>query len=716
MFTMTIRTKLIIAFSVLILLMGVIFAIAFLRFREMNARINEITDVTSHKVLLIGQIKHDITAISRDQKNMIATIDDEKMVEIGRVIDKNIKAITDNMTKLESLSEGETLTLVKSLKDILDDYFNVQENIQRIATQNTEIKAEELSDNEAKAAFEKAIGTLNQIIGEVTNKQAVSELVLLKQAVSQINSIEKDLIISKTDEDINKHLGQVADAERIVEDNTTVLGRSLTGEPKLLFDRFEMQYANYYTVHMQVRNLARTNSGGKAEEISVLQGEKIDDQADEVIGRIYDIINAQLEKDQVDTDEMYDSVVRTMVIVILLAILIGSLVAIWLLKDVMSSLSMATGAIKKIAAGDFSADVNVNKNDEIGLMLKELQFMIDKLRSSVDVAKRVSKGDLTMDFGSMSNRGGDLDQALEEMVNNLRDIATTIYNGAENVSTASQQVAAASQQMSQGAQEQASASEEVSSSMEQMVANIQQNTDNSRETEKIANKAAKDIHVSSESVSTTVDAIKTIAERIAIIEEIASKTDLLALNAAVEAARAGEHGKGFAVVAAEVRKLAERSQKAAAEITEISGKTVKSAEESKLLLVNTLPDINKTAELVQEIAAASVEQNTGADQVNGAIQQLSQVTQGNASAAEEMSSNAEELNSQAEELKAAVSYFKLDNRVGAKATRKNMIKRGVSKSRVAESLVHENGNGHTNGHGFDLKLDSDLSDGDFTEF
>ncbi|MBL0744559.1 HAMP domain-containing methyl-accepting chemotaxis protein [Chryseolinea lacunae] len=713
---MTIRTKLIIAFSVLILLMGVIFAIAFLRFREMNARINEITDVTSHKVLLIGQIKHDITAISRDQKNMIATIDDEKMVEIGRVIDKNIKAITDNMTKLESLSEGETLTLVKSLKDILDDYFNVQENIQRIATQNTEIKAEELSDNEAKAAFEKAIGTLNQIISEVTNKQAVSELVLLKQAVSQINSIEKDLIISKTDDDINKHLGQVADAERIVEENTTVLDRMLSGESKLLFDRFEMQYANYYTVHMQVRNLARTNSGGKAEEISVLQGEKIDDQADEVIGRIYDIINAQLEKDQVDTDEMYDSVVRTMVIVILLAILIGSLVAIWLLKDVMSSLSMATGAIKKIAAGDFSADVNVNKSDEIGLMLKELQFMIDKLRSSVDVAKRVSKGDLTMDFSSMSNRGGDLDQALEEMVNNLRDIATTIYNGAENVSTASQQVAAASQQMSQGAQEQASASEEVSSSMEQMVANIQQNTDNSRETEKIANKAAKDIHVSSESVSTTVDAIKTIAERIAIIEEIASKTDLLALNAAVEAARAGEHGKGFAVVAAEVRKLAERSQKAAAEITEISGKTVKSAEESKLLLVNTLPDINKTAELVQEIAAASVEQNTGADQVNGAIQQLSQVTQGNASAAEEMSSNAEELNSQAEELKAAVSYFKLDNRVSAKTSRKNMIKRAVSKPRVAEALAHENGNGHANGHGFDLKLDSDLSDGDFTEF
>src|ERR1044071_4894814 len=151
----TIRKKLIMAFSVLILLMIVIFSIAFLRFREMNARMSEITNVTSHKVLLIGQIKHDITAISRDQKNMIATVDDEKMIEIGRVIDKEIKSINENVAKLEALSDGETLVLVKSLKDILGEYFNVQQNVQRIATQNTEIKAEEIADNESRNAFQK---------------------------------------------------------------------------------------------------------------------------------------------------------------------------------------------------------------------------------------------------------------------------------------------------------------------------------------------------------------------------------------------------------------------------------------------------------------------------------------------------------------------------------------------------------------------------------
>jgi methyl-accepting chemotaxis protein len=217
-----------------------------------------------------------------------------------------------------------------------------------------------------------------------------------------------------------------------------------------------------------------------------------------------------------------------------------------------------------------------------------------------------------------------------------------------------------SQQLSQGASEQAAAAEESTSSMEEMTSSVQQNADSARQTDKIASKAAEDAKSGGEAVAQTVHAMKEVAEKISIIEEIARKTDLLALNAAVEAARAGEHGKGFAVVASEVRKLAERSQTAAAEISRLTADGVKTADGAGQLLAKLVPDIQKTAELVREIAAASAEQSTGANQVNKAIQQLDQVIQQNASASEEMASTAEELSSQAEVLQSAIAFFKVD--------------------------------------------------------
>jgi len=195
--------------------------------------------------------------------------------------------------------------------------------------------------------------------------------------------------------------------------------------------------------------------------------------------------------------------------------------------------------------------------------------------------------------------------------------------------------------------------------MEEMAATIKQNTDNAQQTEKIALKSAEDAIGSGKAVTETVGAMREIAGKISIIEEIARQTNLLALNAAIEAARAGEHGKGFAVVASEVRKLAERSQTAAGEISKLSVSSVQVAEKAGELLSKLVPDIKKTAELVQEISAASAEQNTGVEQVNKASQQLDQVIQQNAGAAEEMSSMAEELSSQAEQLQSSISFFKL---------------------------------------------------------
>lgn len=713
----TIRTKLIAAFTVLLLLMCSIFIISYMRISDMNDKMNEITDVSAVQLQLIGDVEVSLTEISRDQKKLIQANDDESMNALKRSIESFTTELNNSLAELEQISDAQTQASVRILRSRVTDFLNANQNVLQLAMENSQKKAIILSRNNAATEFEKIKTTIDQLterLRETGSKEVLQKIFNLRSFLVDLKNSENLLISATTDEEANTVISKAGEIENRIELLTTSVGGSLSGEAKALFDRYEMQYSTFYGLHLQVRELAARNSNAKAEALSEGEVEKLDDAVDVVLNELEASIEGKLADDRVKADEMYASTVMTMIIVIAVAVIIGIFVALWLLRDITSSLNVAKDTIQKVAKGDFSANVNVDKQDEIGAILQELQLMVEKLRSSVEVAKLVSKGDLTIDFSTIKNKGGDLDEALEAMVTNLREIAATILNGAENVSSASQQVAAASQQMSQGAQEQASASEEVSSSMEQMVANIQQNTDNSRETEKIANKAAKDIQISSESVSETVDAITNIAEKIGIIEEIASKTDLLALNAAVEAARAGEHGRGFAVVAAEVRKLAERSQQAAAEITEISGRTVKAAQQSKELLLNTLPDINRTAQLVQEIAAASVEQNTGADQVNGAIQQLSQVTQGNASAAEEMSSNAEELNGQAEELKAAVSYFKLDNNVISITKKsKSVYRKPVAKSVLSHSLAHSS-NG--NGKGVDLRLEDGPSDSEFTEF
>jgi len=226
---------------------------------------------------------------------------------------------------------------------------------------------------------------------------------------------------------------------------------------------------------------------------------------------------------------------------------------------------------------------------------------------------------------------------------------------ADHVSTASQELSSRSEELSQGSTEQASSVEETTASLEQMTANIRQNTDNALQTEKIAAKASNDAVKSGEAVTMTVNAMNEIAGKISIIEEIARQTNLLALNAAIEAARAGEHGKGFAVVASEVRKLAERSQGAAAEISQLSSSSVRDAEQTGKMLSQLVPDIKKTAELVQEISIASREQDQGAEQINKAVQQLSVVIQQNAGASEELASTAQEMSAQAEQLQSLIA-------------------------------------------------------------
>lgn len=282
---------------------------------------------------------------------------------------------------------------------------------------------------------------------------------------------------------------------------------------------------------------------------------------------------------------------------------------------------------------------------------------------NIAIAREISDGNLKVRFNNKkrSDEIGLLNDSLKRMVDQLSTIIGQVMASSSQIANASQEMSGTAQVLSQGANQQASAAEQVSSSMEQMASNIEQNTDNARQTESIAIQSQKSVEEGSQATNLSVNAMKEIAEKIGIIGEIARQTNILALNAAVEAARAGEYGRGFAVVAAEVRKLAERSQLAAGEIDKLSKYGVNISVEAGKKLVELVPEINKTARLVQEISAASMEQTSGAEQINNAIQQLSQVTQQNAAASEELATSSEELASQAEQLLELVSFFKIES-------------------------------------------------------
>nr|WP_018125270.1 methyl-accepting chemotaxis protein [Desulfovibrio oxyclinae] len=292
------------------------------------------------------------------------------------------------------------------------------------------------------------------------------------------------------------------------------------------------------------------------------------------------------------------------------------------------------------------------------------------IRKGVQFAGAMAEGDFTSHLDiDQKDEIGVLAGALNRMVNKLRNVVGDVRAATDNVASGSEELSAASQTLSQGATEQASSIEQVSSSMEQMGSNIKQNADNAQQTESIANEAAKNAQESGEAVGKTVEAMRNIAEKISIIEDIARQTNLLALNAAIEAARAGEHGKGFAVVAAEVRKLAERSGEAAGEIGELSTESVDVAERAGRMLEELVPNIRKTAELVQDIASASAEQSTGAQQINDAIQQLDTVIQQNASGSEEMASTSEELAGQGQMLQQTMSFFRVGGSESSRTSR-----------------------------------------------
>jgi methyl-accepting chemotaxis protein len=487
-------------------------------------------------------------------------------------------------------------------------------------------------------------------------------------------------------------------------------------EERRLFDKIRSSWASYMEQSHQIVSLSQAMKKPEAMAVNV-EAKKLFDATMEALQQDIDL-NAKGAADATrKADEIYRSARALIMAVLILSAGLGIALALVIARMIGRALRLGVSVAERLAQGDLSIKIENPSQDEAGQLLRTLDTTIKSLQDVTRMAEEIAGGNLIVDVIPRSENDS-LMKALAEMVKKLSEVVIEVKGSADNVAAGSEQLSESSQQLSQGSTEQASSIEEISSSMEEMSSNIKQNADNAMQTEKIALKAAADAKEGGNAVARTVDAMKQIASKISIIEEIARQTNLLALNAAIEAARAGEHGRGFAVVASEVRKLAERSQRAAGEITELSGSSVKVAEKAGDLLSKILPDVQKTSELVQEITAASREQDSGAAQINKAIQQLDQVIQQNASGSEETSSTSEELAGQASQLQSAIAFFKVNASSGlptAHVKRRTRPALATTRYQAAASKPQPQRNGN-NGGGLTLNLGSDSDDSGFEEF
>ena len=589
---------------------------------------------------------------------------------------------------------------------------------------------------------------------------------------------EKDFLLASTEADRERFKKRMDEHEKaMLADIAKARPLFVSNRAKELFAKVNKVWEEYRAVNRQMLDLAKKEGLAKERESTILAQTKGREKLHEVEAVFNELTKNKennCKKVYNESGALYDQSRTLMFGIVGVGVLIGIGLGFFLARMISRPVQKLAAAADKLATGDVNVDIQVNTKDEIGMLAKSFEAMvqiikamlneIDRLTGSTQDGKldargnatdyqgawselvtginqlidafvrpinvtaeyvdRISKGDIPNkitddykgDFNEIKNNlnmliesmnevtqvatdlaNGNLTikvaersaqdklmQALAKMVSGLSEVVANIQMAAHQVTAGSEEMSSSSQQLSQGATEQSASVEEVSSSMEEMAANIKQNSDNAQQTEKIALKAAEDAKQGGNAVTETVTAMKDIAGKISIIEEIARQTNLLALNAAIEAARAGEHGKGFAVVASEVRKLAERSQTAAGEINKLSASSVEVAEKAGEMLSRIVPDIQKTADLVQEINAASNEQRSGANQINQAIQQLDQVIQQNAAASEEMASTSEELLGQAEQLQTTIGFFKIAD-IGGSLVAKPQA-RGASQKKAIHPL------------------------------
>jgi methyl-accepting chemotaxis protein len=562
------------------------------------------------------------------QKNAIISTTDADINEYIASIAKTRSEIKATRDKIYAMASTEGKATIAKFDLGWEHFVAAEDKVLEQARLNSRARAWGLTETEGRPAMESAVALLDRLSERYDSGAPTLDRTRAALAVSRLRAAIEALWADEQSFMLADSMAVIARSESKLSDETNALRRQkdalkgqLPDDDRTSAEQIADTLERWLKIHGQIVTIAHDGGNIRSQEISISLVRQAKQEVQTAVDDYLSLAESKLGDAITSADVRYEEARTTLIAMIVGTVLISLLAAIWIILTLNRGLGQAGRLAQAVAAGDLTRTATITSRDEIGDLLGYINAMVERLQSVVG----------------------------------------TVLSASDNVASGSQQLSAGSEQLSQGASEQAASTEEASASMEQMAANIKQTADNAAQTERMARQSAKDAQTSGEAVNKAVDAMQTIAEKITIVQEIARQTDLLALNAAVEAARAGEHGRGFAVVASEVRKLAERSQAAAAEISTLSAHTVKVAAEAGDMLGKLVPDIMKTSELVEEISAACREQTVGAEQINTAIQQLDTVTQQNAGASEEMSATSEELAAQAEQLQETIAYFKIED-------------------------------------------------------
>ena len=634
---LTLKAKLAATFAVVVAMSAGSMFVSLQNLGALDTSFNAAMSGNFMRMGLVNEMAEQSLLLARDEKNMLLADNDADLDKYGKAIEGQIAEMKRLETELRAVTDEEGTRRLNTFVAAWDAFVAIDRQVQDYARLNSAVRARTLVQGDGEAAFELMFAPLHAITDGISNNTLAGSAELatfanvteVQDDLQNIRARSTDILLAADDPARQQEFSAAIDALiSEVSGDITRIGRLIPPANAAQWQEFASAFGTWTDIVKQYRQFSLDNGDHYATVLATGEGATARAAATAALDQLIADENDDLAKATASNATLYENARN-----LLIALLVGSAViaigaALWIVISMSRALSAALNLANAVAGGDLSAEAKVRSNDEIK----------------------------------------DVIDALNTMTRKLREVVGEVTAAARNVASGSQELSATAEQLSQGATEQASSTEEASASMEEMASTIKQSADNASQTEKIARQSAADANSSGEAVGKAVNAIQTIAEKIMVVQEIARQTDLLALNAAVEAARAGEHGRGFAVVASEVRKLAERSQAAAAEISTLSTDTVKAARSAGEMLSKLVPDIQRTAELVEEISAGSREQNAGAAQINTAIQQLDKVTQQNTSAAEEMSATSEELASQAEQLQSAISYFRINQaQTGAEA-------------------------------------------------